>query len=262
MTELANLQARFQDHVVNGTAANVEVFVGDQKASAAERARVYYDAYRLRLAEILRVDFPGLCALMTTDEFDALARRYLDAHPSRYPTVRWFGQHLADFLAADGLGAERGYLPEMAAFEWARGRAFDAADAELLSASDLAAVPAGNWPFLRINFHPSLQRCQSDWNVGPIWRAINAGEPVPEPARLGEPLQLMLWRTDLVIYWRSVDAAEAWARDAFSNGRSFADVCDGLCDFLDADEVPVAAAGMLRQWVAEGLITKIRTQQD
>lgn len=257
MTELAALQALFQDHVVHGTPGNVDVFVGDRKASSAERARVYYDAYRLRLTEILRIDFPGLCALMTKDEFDALARRYIDSHPSCYPTVRWFGRDLANFLAIDSLGAERGYLREMAVFEWARGKAFDAADAELVAVDDLSAVPAAEWPSLTLDFHPAVQRTKTTWNIGPIWRAVDAGAAVPEPVRSDDPVQLMLWRKDLVVYWRSVDDVEASALDAFASGSSFADVCEGLCDWMNADDVPVAAAGMLRQWISEGLVTRV-----
>ena len=255
MTELANLQALFQDHVVHGTQENVEVFVGDQKASAQERAGVYYDAYRLRLIEILRIDFPGLCALITAEEFDALGRRYLDAYPSRYPTVRWFGQDLAVFLADDEVLASRSYLAEMATFEWARGKAFDAVNAQVVSLDELGAVPAEDWPSLGLEFHPSLQQAVYTWNIGPIWRAVNAEEPVPQPVRLGKPEQLALWRNDLVIYWRSCGEAEAWAMDAFAGGRSFADVCEGLCDWIDAAEVPAAAAGMLGQWITEGLVT-------
>ena len=173
MTDLANLQALFQEHVVHGTQDNVDVFVGDQKASAKERAGVYYDAYRLRLVEILRIDFPGLCALLTAEEFDALGQRYLDVYPSHYPTVRWFGQHLAAFLGNDTALAKRSYLAEMATFEWARGRAFDAANSKVVSPDELGAVPAEDWPSLCLEFHPSLRRSIYTWNIGPIWRAVN-----------------------------------------------------------------------------------------
>jgi hypothetical protein len=259
MTGLANLQALFQDHVVNGTDDAVKVFVGDHKASAAERAGVYYDAYRLRLIETLRIDFPGLCALVSEEEFDALGERYLAAHPSHYPTVRWFGRNLSAFLATDPVFAEQPYLAEMASFEWARGKAFDAANADVVSVEDLGAVPADEWPSLCLDFHPTLQRSESAWNIGPIWRAINAGEPLPEPARLDEPAQWAVWRRDLTIYWRSLDHAEGWALGAFAGGMSFADVCDGLCDWIDAGEVPVTAAGMLGQWITEGLVTRIHS---
>ena len=259
MTQLANLQALFQDHVVSGTPDNVDVFVGDQRASASERAGVYYDAYRLRLVEILRIDFPGLAALMTAHEFDELGRRYLDAYPSRYPTVRWFGQYLVAFINDDEALAQRSYLAEMATFDWARGKAFDAADAGCVSVEALGAVPPDAWAAVRLDLHPSLQRSTYAWNIGPIWRAVNAGEAVPDPERLETPEQLALWRNDLVIYWRSLADAEAAALAAFAVGQSFAEVCDGLCDWFDDAEVPAAAAGMLRQWISEGLVTQIRT---
>jgi hypothetical protein len=175
MTGLANLQALFQDHVVNGTDDAVKVFVGDHKASAAERAGVYYDAYRLRLIEILRIDFPGLCALVSEEEFDALGERYLAAHPSHYPTVRWFGRNLSAFLATDPVFAEQPYLAEMASFEWARGKAFDAANADVVSVEDLGAVPADEWPSLCLDFHPTLQRSESAWNIGDQCRRASAG---------------------------------------------------------------------------------------
>jgi hypothetical protein len=259
MTALANLQGLFQNHVVHGTQEAVDIFVGDQKASAAERAGVYYDAYRLRLMEILRIDFPGLCALTTADEFDALGARYLDAHPSRYPTVRWFGQHLWAFLASDSVFAKQPYLAEMALFEWARGKAFDAANAVVVSIEDLGAVPPADWPSLCLDFHPALQRSECAWNIGPIWRAINAEEPLPEPVLLDKPAQWAVWRRDLTVYWRSLGDAEAWALDEFAKGMTFADVCDGLCDWIAAEEVPVKAAGMLGQWITEGLVSRLRS---
>jgi hypothetical protein len=262
MTELANLQGLFQNHVVHGTQDAVDIFVGDQTASAAERAGVYYEAYRLRLIEILRIDFPGLCALMTADDFNALGARYLDAYPSRYPTVRWFGQYLPTFVADDAGFTEQPWLAEMAIFEWARGKAFDAANAGLASIDDLGVVPPAAWPSLRLDFHPTLQISEFSWNIGPIWRAVNAREPVPEPVRLSKPEQLALWRRDLVIYWRSLDDAEAWALAAFDSGRSFGEVCEGLCDFVVAEEVPAKAAGMLSQWISEGLVTRIRVDAD
>ena len=261
MTELANLQALFQDHVMRGRSGNVEVFVGDQKASAQERAGVYSEAYRLRLIEILRVDFPGLCALLAVEDFDALGLRYLDAYPSRYPTVRCFGQDLPSFLVSDTVLAGRNYLAEMAMFEWARGKAFDAANAVIASVEALGAVPAAEWPSVRLEFHPSLQTTVCTWNIGPIWRAVNADEPVPAPRRLDKPEHLALWRSDLTIYWRSLSDSEVWAMDTFASGRSFADVCDGLCDWITVEEVPVATAGMLRQWITEGLVSKIRTSE-
>ena len=32
-------------------------------------------------------------------DFDHMARAYIAAHPSRHPSVRWYGRGLADFLS-------------------------------------------------------------------------------------------------------------------------------------------------------------------
>lgn len=256
MTELVNLQSLFQDHVVSGGDAAVPAFVGNASASAEERLDVYYEAYRLRLLEILREDFPGLCALMNADAFESLGLRYLEKHPSHYPSVRHFGRHLAEFLAVDNATAGQPYLAEMAQLDWARGLAFDAADVDVWTLDELGALPGDRWPELKLQFHPTLQRSRCNWNIVPIWRAINADEPIPQPARLDQPEPWAAWRRGITVYWRSLDEDESAAMDAFADGGDFAAVCTVLCEWLHAESVPAKMAGMLNQWVIEGLVIK------
>ncbi len=256
MTELASLQSLFQSHVVTGDDAAVAAFVGDASASAEERLGVYYEAYRLRLLEILRDDFPGLCALMSDEEFESLGLQYLDQHPSHYPSVRLFGLHLEEFLATDGSFAEQPCLAEMARFEWARGLAFDAANADVTTLDEWGALPGEDWLTLRVRFHPSLQRSRFAWNIGPIWRAFNADESIPSPARLEQPESWAVWRRGVTVYWRSLGEVEAAAMDAFTDGADFTEVCSVLCEWLEPEEVPATMAGMLNQWVTEGLVAK------
>ena len=144
----------------------------------------------------------------------------------------------------------------MARFEWLRGLAFDAANADIMTLEELGALPPAAWPALRLQFHPSLQRAPVAWNIGPIWRAVDAETTVPQPARLEKPAQLAVWRRGIIVYWRSLDDAEACAMDTFAEGYDFAAVCSELCAWLDEKEVPVRMAGLLNQWVTEGLILK------
>lgn len=256
MTQLANLQTLFQSNVVAGDAEAVPEFVGDENASAEERLGVYYEAYRLRLLEALQIDFPGLVALTTEEEFTALGLRYIDTHPSRHPSVRYFGREIAGFLAADENNERQPYLAEMARFEWARGLAFDAEDAALMRLEDFAAISGEDWPELTVKFNPALQRIRAEWNTGPIWRAVNADEPLPEPVRLETPETLAVWRRGISLYWRSMDDIETSAIDLFAEGDDFAGVCDGLCARLDAEAVPARMATLLNQWATEGLLAK------
>jgi hypothetical protein len=256
MTGLVKLQALFQDHVFTRSTDAVVAFVGNETASTEARLGVYYDAYRLRLVECLRNDFPGLCALMTEESFDSVCRRYIAEHPSTDPNVRWIGRRLADFLATDHATAGQPCLAEMARFEWARGLAFDGPDAAVMKPDQLTRLAAEEWPTLRLRLHPTLHRSQFDWNIGPIWRAVCAEEATPTPAKLENPEQLALWRRGTTVYWRSLDEPEARALDAFGDGENFADVCSGLCEWIAEESVPEQMAGLLRQWVAEGLVIK------
>jgi hypothetical protein len=256
MTGLAKLQALFQDHVFTRNPDAVAAFVGNETASTETRLGVYYDAYRLRLIECLRNDFPGLCALMSDETFDSLCQRYIVTHPSRDPNVRWIGQHLTGFLTADEIAASQPHIAEMARFEWMRGLAFDGRNADVIKPGDLAQIPADDWPSLRLRFHPTLQRSEFNWNIGPLWRAVSADESLPEPAQLEKPEQWAIWRQETTVYWRSLDEPEACALDAFRDGDNFADVCARICEWVAEESVPERMAAMLRQWVAESLVAK------
>ena len=257
MTGLAEIQARFQGHVVgNGTDAT-GLFVGDATATAAERAGVYYDAYRLRLLEVLEDDFPGVRKLAGAEAFRDFGLRYIDRYPSTRPSVRWFGRHFAAFLEEATAGTERAGLAEMAAFELARTHAFDGPEAATATLDDLARYAPEAWPGLRLAIHPTLTLCRCEWNTGTVWRAILDEQPIPESAREAAPAHWAVWRKNIKVYWRSIGDDEAVALRNFGCGETFADVCDALCGQIEADDVPARLAAMLNQWIGDGMIAAI-----
>ena len=46
--------------------------------------------------------------------------------------------------------------------------------------------------------------------------------------------------------------------DALREGRSFAEICEGLTEWIDARNVALHAAGLLKQWLEDGMINEIR----
>lgn len=259
MSDFAELQQRFQGFVMSGGTAMRAAIVGDDLAPADERLAVYFDAYRLRLLGILETEFPGVRASLTADQFRATGLSYLDACPSAYPSVRWFASHFADHIETvqDELGLP--HVGELAHFEWARGRAFDAVDAPVLTPAALAALPPDQWPSLRITMTASANRVVFEWNTDDLWRAINKGEPVPAAQRREVAATCCVWRRDLTVYWRVMDAAETTAFAGFDTGRDFAQVCGELCELRDESEVPALAAGWLSGWISEGLVAGTRS---
>ncbi len=105
-----------------------------RKADRTTLLDVYREGYALRLIEVLTTDYPGLIAMVGSASFDDMARPYVAAHPSRHPSVRWFGRSLTDFLESTAPYNRSPAAAEMAHFEWELGEAWDAPDMDALVA--------------------------------------------------------------------------------------------------------------------------------
>lgn len=258
MKNLPTLQADFQRFILTSDPAIQREIIGTPKVDAAMRLGIYADAYRLRLIEALDTDYPGLHTMAGDEEFDRLARSYIDAQPSVFRSLRWFGHGLSEFLRETKPYSEYPVFAEMAAFEWAMSDAFDAADSTVALVDDMASRPPESWPGLIFVPHASVQRLDLRWNVPTVWGAINAGEEPPELEENDYPIAWLVWRQDLLTYFRSLDVDEAWAIDAMQRGETFAAICEGLTEWIDAQNVAIHAAGLLKQWLTDGLICEIK----
>lgn len=256
MTLLQNTQRGFQDYLLHPSGANPieQQVVSDARADARRRLDIYAEAYRMRLEEALQEDFEALHTLLGDNQFHALCLGYIDAHPSQHPSLRYFGQHMSEFLHQHVLYSKQPVLAELAAFEWAMVNAFDAADSNVITPDDVARIPAGDWASLRFSAHASAQRLEFFWNAPALWSAIHNKETPPAPQRGEKPQAWLVWRQELKIYFRPLSAEEAWSWDAVCAHCNFAEVCAGLCRLLPEQKVPHYAAGLLQRWVSEGLI--------
>lgn len=229
---------------------------GDARASAAQRIGVYAYAYRARLIEALGNDYPALQAQLGEEVFEQLGRGYIEAYPSSTPSLRWFGRHLAEYLCERE--PDQPLWAETAAFEWAQGEVFDAPDAPVVGLEAMASIPGEAWPQLRLLPQPSMHRLALHWNVPSRVASHGRDEPLPEAIAQEQPREWLLWRReDLAIHWRPLEVDEAVALDAASNDTSFGDICERLCEWTDPDRVALHAAGLLKRWISDGLISAI-----
>src|SRR4030042_464526 len=165
LKSLPDLQSAFQGFILANDPAIRNDVVGTAKVDIARRLAIYADAYRLRLIEALDTDYPGLHTMAGDQEFDRLARAYIDAQPSAFRSLRWFGNRLSEFLRATTPYSDYPVYAEMAAFEWAMSDAFDAADSTVAAVDDMAVLPPDVWPGLVFALHASVQRLDLRWNV-------------------------------------------------------------------------------------------------
>jgi hypothetical protein len=256
---LRALQRDFQSALMAGSTGINPQLVSTPEAGAARRLDIYVQAYRLRLLDALEGDYGKLAACVGDAQFEALGYVYITRYPSQHPSLRWLGRHMADFLATTRPWSGQPLLAEMAAFEWAQGEVFDAPDATPLSLAAIAAIPPESWAGLRLRAHPALRRLDLTWNVPAIWLALDNDTEPPAPRAGDVPSGWLMWRQDLDIHWRSLSADESWAIDAWRSGACFAELCEGLCEWLDTGQVAAHAATLLKGWISAGLVTALLT---
>lgn len=253
---LAALQRDLQHHVLSGDAAIAGAVNGTATVPVATRLAVYANAYRIRLAEALGANVPQLKQLLGDEQFGAIASRYVDEHPSQFASIRWFGDKLADVLADSH--ASQPWLAELARWEWALAAAFDSQDTGTVGTESLASVAPGDWAELQLEFHPSVQTLELATNAPALFKALSEEQPLPQPAILNSPQPWLMWRqNDLRTQYRSLEPAETAALAVMRGGGTFGAMCETLCEWHEADAVPLVAAGMLKRWLIEEMLTAV-----
>lgn len=256
MPGLKEVQQAFTRHLLSGDATVADYIADGGRLDARARLAVYANAYYARLVEALATDYGVLSAAMGDQRFEVLCHAYIRAQPSRFFSLRWFGRDLAAFVAARNADDDSARLAELARFEWALVDAFDAADVPPLAVEAVAALPADAWPTLRLVFHPSVGTLALAWNTLEVWKALRAGDAPPAWMHLEPSEPCAVWRSELRTRFRPLAADEACALAAARAGADFAHLCELLGDWHGDDAaVAVRAAGLLKCWLSEGMIT-------
>jgi hypothetical protein len=259
---LAELQADLQDFVLDKTQDASDLTLETPAFSKHERLQIYHEAYKLRLIDALRSDYPALDVYVGEDVFVAVTTEFIAAHPSHHPSLRWLGKKLPEFLRNHIDWQEHIHIVELAEFEWAQAMAFDAADTSLTTLEDVRALQPEQWMTMQIAFHPSLQHLSCYSNAPHLWSTLikdGSGNIAEETSAevSDENQDWLIWREDLQVVYRPLDAPEAWALNTFLQQKNFADVCNGLCNWFVEAQVPMQAAQYLQQWIRSGLVVSI-----
>jgi hypothetical protein len=261
--QLRDLQRSLQRYLLGGMGEGG--CAGELAAAIAEtpplsvqaRLGIYRHAYTARLIEALAETYPMLQRLLGEEQFEHLCTRFIDAHPSRHRSIRWYGRELAGFLALTRPFEEQPMLAELARLEWTLSEVFDAADAGTIDRAALASVEPARWAELGFRFHPSLRRLDLECNSVSVWQALEEGTDPGDAERASQPVPWLLWRRQFKNYFRSMDAAERAALDAATAGRSFAEICEILAAFVPEAEIPLRAAMLASSWADSGIIASL-----
>ncbi|MDR7123503.1 DNA-binding domain-containing protein [Pseudotabrizicola sp. 4114] len=117
------------------------------------RFAVYRNNGAVSLTQALATRFPVIKRLVGEEFFAALARLYIDRDRPKSPILAEWGDSFAAFLAQFPPLAAYPYLGDVARIEYARGRAFHAADARPVDPAILVSVDPDR---VRLVLHASV----------------------------------------------------------------------------------------------------------
>lgn len=212
---------------------------------APARWRVYAEAYEARLVGVLADDYPATRAWLSPDRFEALAARYLRAHPSRHPNLNRLGEHFPGFLRRrSGVSP---FAAQLARLELAITGAFDAPAAQALPTALPTPLPAITLR-TRLRVHPSVRLLRLPGAVVDYFEAWREGRTSAVAARgTASPLvDLLVARTSQEVLQRRLPRKAAAVLRALQRGRPLGQALDKV-----AASAPVA--DWFARWRAAGV---------
>lgn len=251
MRDLAALQRAFHDACTGAAPlASARELVREDGIDPVRRLRVYANAYWTRIAGALAADFPKLRALLGEGAFDDLVIPYLRAYPTRHPSLREAGLHLAQFLGERGQPVHG----DLARLERARAEVFDGPDAASLSRDEVAALSPDEFPRLPLRLVPASALLELPSNADELWDAIEEGRPLPAPGPAAPPRAVLVWRRGITVIHRTLGPDEAAAlRRVHGGGATFGEVCEALAATSPVDVIERALELLLGWLDAEAL---------
>lgn len=265
MSQLQQLQQQFMAYLLTNAgsesptdAADLTAHIKDQAGiSATIRMQIYANAYRIRLTETLETDHEILGLYLGDDLFEKMATGYIARQPSHFTSLRSFADNLPDYLAEDNFFSQYPIIADLARFERRLLSAFDAADTHRANFSELQNLPAEQWPSCQLRFHPSVQLFQCNSNAVETWQALKR-QQTPEAANYQAKRAWLLWRGDTrLTEFISLSEYQVNLLTGFINGATFAQQCEAMLAFFDADTAPMQVLQALQAWFQMGLIRDI-----
>ncbi len=246
MRDLTTIQRRFYDLVTAG-----EGVIDAGLLGSSRRLDIYADAYISRLHDVLADDYPKLRMALGEDAFRELATAYVRARPPTSFTIRDAGRSLPAYLATrDDLPPWTG---DLAALERARVEVFDGADAAVLTRDDLATLPIERFPELELALVPASVLVPLRWSVDDLWSAIEDETTYEPPAPCARAV--LVWRRELRVLHRTVDADEAALGRLLAEGTSLASLSATLAELGDAAPEH-RIVELLARWVDAGVLAR------
>ena len=267
MPSLPELQRGFFHAIVAKAAPDFMLKIEPGRFPAAQQLNVYRNNVIESLTGALQAVYPVVTRLVSEGFFRYASAGYIAEYPPRSGNLHEFGEHFGDFLGVFSPTRELVYLPDVARLEWARHRAYHAADGIPLDFETLAAVPASEYGNLMFGLQPSAHLINSAYPVLRIWEVNQQGNEGDSTVNLDEGgvSLLVIRRGEVEI--EVLSAGEHALLSAISAGRSFTLAAEAALDAEPDLDLSAALArhvrlGTLVQLDLEGHLPRMAVFQN
>lgn len=246
-----------------------QTFAQTQGFERVERLEVYANDYYWRLAGVLETHFPTVAWMLGHVQFHNLVTDYVLVSPSHEPDLRRYSRDFPSFLSQHEQGVAQPELIEVAWIELDRAQILALADEHPITPANLASIELDSWPQLRFVAGKTVRLRATTRPFSPMFTLCRGGQSL-ELARKHHPPKLghtLIWRQDLTVYHRDLEASEAAALQALLEGKCFLEICAAASGAEAEAELdgeagdaanPEQVARWLLRWVEAGLIARVK----
>jgi len=223
-----------------------------------ERLDVYRHGYPARIVEALRDAYPALDAILGEGSFHNLVRRYLAAIELRSYNLNDVGAQLPAHCRQDPLSDDLPFLADLAELEWAVLSAYQAREKAAVDPQRLAGFDMEDWETAILELQPAVAVVSSQWPILDLLETKDVERDQVDVALEGRPQTVLVHRRGLDVEQRLVDAAEQLALRLLGRGTPLG---EAIAELADTGCSPQATMQMFGKWVADGLITSVRSNR-
>ena len=168
-TGLAALQRTFAAALLEPDGDLPPAVSAQSAAQRIKRFNVYRNNVNASLAAALAARFPVVERLVGAEYFRAMALVFIRTNPPTSPVLSQYGEAFPSFLEQFEPAAALVYLPDVARLEWARNRAYHAADAKPAAIAVLSDIAPRQLAGVTLVLHPAASFLASPYPVVSIW---------------------------------------------------------------------------------------------
>lgn len=190
------------------------------------RIGIYGNAIRVRLTNSLSSTYKAVYALIGEACFEALARRYMRAHPPQTGCLYGFGDAFSAFITDSPLQESLPYLAEVAAFEWAWQSSYRAANSQPLPPEWFTTCGEDALTEATLSLRPDVRLLATTYPVEAIWRYTSDPDALTPPELTPGRYYYLIHRPALEVRTEQISAALWSLLTALNDGYGLADAAE------------------------------------